>query len=125
MLATRLGTTRNALDKTLHVARGRLRGYLAHAGYLEASPIQAGSLTPETVQRLLRDTRPWLSYDDCFHLLDQYVETLLAGPDVAWPATEHLAGCSACAEEAVSLLLLAAHDTDVDPAAALRRLPAT
>jgi hypothetical protein len=83
-------------------------------------------LTPETVQRLIRDTRPWLSCDDCFHLLDQYVEALLAEPDAEQPAMQaHLAGCSACAEEAVSLLLLAAQDSGVDPAPALRRLPAT
>jgi hypothetical protein len=83
-------------------------------------------LAPETVQRLICDTRPWLSCDDCFHLLDQYVEALLADPDADRPAMRaHLAGCSACAEEAVSLLLIAAHDVGVDPAEALRRLPAT
>lgn len=83
-------------------------------------------LAPETVQGLIRDTRPWLSCDDCFHLLDQYVEALLADPDTDQPAMHaHLAGCSACADEAVSLLLLAARDAGVDPAMALRRLPAT
>ena len=34
VLADRLGTTRGALYKTLHVARGRLRAALAAAGYL-------------------------------------------------------------------------------------------
>ena len=83
-------------------------------------------LPPETVQRLIRDTQPWLSCDDCFRLLDQYVEALLADPDTDQPAMQaHLGGCSACGEEAVSLLLLAAHDAGVDPAPALRRLPAT
>jgi len=82
-------------------------------------------LEPETVQRLICDTRPWLSCDDCFHLLDQYVEALLADPGVHRPEMRaHLAGCSACAEEAVSLLTLAAHDAGLDPAPALRRLPA-
>jgi hypothetical protein len=34
----------------------------------------------------------------------------------------HLAGCAACAEEAASLLLLAAQDAGIDPDPALRRL---
>ncbi|HEY7046718.1 MAG TPA: hypothetical protein VH373_05820 [Jatrophihabitantaceae bacterium] len=37
----------------------------------------------------------------------------------------HLAGSSAGAEEAVSLLLLAAHDAGLDPAPVLKCLPAT
>jgi hypothetical protein len=83
-------------------------------------------LTPETVQRLSCDTRPWLSCDDCFHLLDQYAEALLADADADDPAMRaHLAGCSASAEEAVSLRLLAAQDAGIDPAPALRRLHAT
>jgi hypothetical protein len=40
----------------------------------------------------------------------------------AMPA--HLSGCSACAEEATTLLLLAATDEGVDPAPALHRLTA-
>ncbi|WP_427015522.1 RNA polymerase sigma factor [Pseudarthrobacter sp. P1] len=36
VLADRLGTNRNALYKTLHDARGRLRAHLALAGYLPA-----------------------------------------------------------------------------------------
>ena len=36
----------------------------------------------------------------------------------------HLSGCSACAEEAATLLLLAATDEGVDPAQALHRLTA-
>lgn len=37
VLAERLGTNRNALYKTLHDARGRLRRYLSETGYLAAS----------------------------------------------------------------------------------------
>jgi RNA polymerase sigma-70 factor, ECF subfamily len=43
VLAERLGTTRNALYKTLHVARGRLRAYLEDAGYLDGSSTEAGA----------------------------------------------------------------------------------
>jgi hypothetical protein len=35
----------------------------------------------------------------------------------------HLAGCSACSEEATTLLLLAADDAGIDPRPALRKLP--
>jgi RNA polymerase sigma-70 factor (ECF subfamily) len=38
VLADRLGTTRNALYKTLHDARKALRSYLAARGFLNASP---------------------------------------------------------------------------------------
>jgi hypothetical protein len=37
----------------------------------------------------------------------------------------HLSGCSACAEEATTLLLLAATDAGIDPAPALQRLALT
>lgn len=82
--------------------------------------------TPQILRRLTIDTHPWLSCDDCFHLVDQYVELLLADPVAARPAMRaHLAGCSACAEEAESLLLLVAEEVGVDSAPALRRLAAT
>jgi RNA polymerase sigma-70 factor (ECF subfamily) len=38
VLAERLGTNRNALYKTLHDARGRLRAHLALEGYLTPAP---------------------------------------------------------------------------------------
>jgi hypothetical protein len=83
-------------------------------------------LTTDAVAQLTTDPGPWLSCDDCFRLVDRYVEELLAGADAtagelaAMPA--HLAGCSACAEEATTVLLLAAGDGGVDPAGALARL---
>ena len=86
-------------------------------------PLPAGAL-----RRLTTDPGPWLSCDDCFRLVDRYVEGLLADgaepvhPELAaMPA--HLAGCSACSEEAATLLLLAATDAGIDPAPALQRLP--
>ena len=85
-------------------------------------------LPPDTLQRLTTDPGPWLSCDDCFRLVDRYVEGLLdesIDPTdselAAMPA--HLSGCSACSEEATTLLLLAAEDSGVAPATALRRLP--
>jgi hypothetical protein len=88
-----------------------------------------GSLPLGALRRLVGDPGPWLSCDDCFRLADRYVEGLLAGGHdpadaemAAMPA--HLVGCSACAEEATTLLLLAAEETGVDPTTALRRLPA-
>jgi hypothetical protein len=84
-------------------------------------------LSTDALQLLTTDPGPWLSCDDCFRLVDRYVETLLSDPGepapdelAAMPA--HLSGCSACAEEAATLLLLAATDEGVDPAAAMHRL---
>jgi hypothetical protein len=83
-------------------------------------------LTPSILRRLTVNAQPWLSCDDCFHLVDQYVEMLLTDPSAELPAMRaHLAGCSACAEEATSLLLLTAQDAGIDPGPTLRRLPAT
>lgn len=82
-------------------------------------------LTNDALRALTTDPGPWLSCDDCFRLVDRFVEAVLAGaptaPDLAaMPA--HLAGCSACAEEATTLLLLAATEEGVDPETALHRL---
>jgi hypothetical protein len=86
-------------------------------------------LPTRALQLLSSDPGPWLSCDDCFRLVDRYVEALLsddAAPRdadfAAMPA--HLTGCSACAEEATALLLLAADDGGLDPSEALRRLTA-
>ena len=85
-------------------------------------------LTTDALTQLTTDPGAWLSCDDCFRLVDRYVEGLLAGPTAtsgelaAMPA--HLAGCSACAEEATTVLLLSAGEEGVDPADALRRLAA-
>jgi hypothetical protein len=79
-------------------------------------------LTANALRLLTTDRGPWLSCDDCFHLVDRYVDGLLAVPAPP-PAGEltalpsHLAGCPACAEEATTLLLLAAADAGLDPAA--------
>ena len=67
----------------------------------------------ELFARLTQDTDPYLSCDDCFHRIDQYVERRHADPghrDVLMET--HLAGCGACAEEAASLEeLLAAENS--------------
>jgi hypothetical protein len=84
-------------------------------------------LTPELARRLTLDTEPWLSCDDCFALIDEYVERMLDDPRYDHHAMRaHLRGCAACADEAVSLLELAAHDRGVDPQPAVARfgLPA-
>jgi hypothetical protein len=80
-------------------------------------------LTPHTVTQLTLDTDPWLSCDDCFRHVDEYAETMLAGATDPMPAmTVHLRGCPACAEEAETVLVLAAEDAGLDPAAAVDRL---
>ena len=66
-------------------------------------------LSTDALHLLTTDPGPWLSCDDCFRLVDRYVEAVLADgtepPDdelAAMPA--HLSGCSACAEEAPALV---------------------
>lgn len=71
----------------------------------------ARRLDPATVSSLLADTTPYLSCDECFASLDEYVERRLADPqhdDAAMAA--HLVGCGACAEEAAALTELLVHD---------------
>ena len=68
-------------------------------------------LNAETINSLLADTSPYLSCDDCFAQLDEYVERRLADPQYDDPAMQaHLAGCGACAEEAQTLGELLSHD---------------
>ena len=71
----------------------------------------ARRLDPATVSSLLADTSPYLSCDDCFARLDEYVERRLADPrhaDAAMAA--HLVGCGACAEEEAALTELLIDD---------------
>jgi anti-sigma factor RsiW len=64
-----------------------------------------------TLAQILGPAAPELGCDDCFDLVDVYVDAELRGEDA--DATipgmrEHLAGCPACAEEYQSLRALAA-----------------
>ena len=63
-------------------------------------------MTDDLIARLLGPGAPELGCDDCFDLIDRYVDLELAGqdPDGAIPGlSAHLAGCPACAEEHQSL----------------------
>jgi hypothetical protein len=58
-------------------------------------------LSAAQVARLVVDTTPYLSCDDCFARIDEYVERRAADPHHEDPAmAAHLAGCGACTEEA-------------------------
>jgi hypothetical protein len=57
---------------------------------------------PELVSRLLGPDAREVSCEECFALLDEYVERELAGehPETSMPAMRaHLAGCPACRED--------------------------
>ena len=61
------------------------------------------------VERMIGPTDPELGCDECFELLDAYVELELAGADAAaeMPLMRaHLRGCSACRDDRDSLLAL-------------------
>ncbi|MDO5710930.1 MAG: hypothetical protein Q4P32_04210 [Micrococcales bacterium] len=65
------------------------------------------SLTRQTIARLLIDTVPWLSCDDCFERIDSYAEAQLSGSAMRDHLMDvHLLGCPSCAEEAQSLIEL-------------------
>lgn len=83
-------------------------------------------LGPEAIDRFSADPGPWLSCDDCFERCDLEVEATLSGR-VGFPADflAHLRSCSACRDEARTLLELAAEDRGIDPTAAAARFAAT
>jgi hypothetical protein len=61
----------------------------------------------ELVAALLGPGAPELTCEECFELLDRYVDVALAGadPDAAVPGMKaHLAGCPACDDDYASLL---------------------
>jgi hypothetical protein len=66
-----------------------------------------------TVERLVGPVDPELGCDECFEVLDSYVELELAGAPAAaqMPLMHaHLAGCSACRDDHDSLLALLSAD---------------
>ncbi len=70
-------------------------------------------LSVDALHELIRDTKPYLSCDECFEKIDSYVERLSADPDHQDVALEvHLAACGACAEEVATLVELLADGPD-------------
>ncbi|MGH2873183.1 MAG: hypothetical protein ACRDL5_12070 [Solirubrobacteraceae bacterium] len=66
----------------------------------------SGASDGRLLERLLGPAAPEVSCEECFELLDRYVELELAGGDfeAALPGMDaHLRGCSACAEDRESL----------------------
>ena len=61
----------------------------------------------DAVARLIADTSPYLSCDDCFERLDEFVEARLRDPQHTDATMQiHLHGCAQCHEEADALLEL-------------------
>ena len=76
-------------------------------------PERETELTAEATARLLLDTSPYLSCDECFERIDRYVEQRqrdMSHHDVAMET--HLAGCGVCAEEARTLEELLNQDAE-------------
>lgn len=62
-----------------------------------------------TVEHVIGPTGPELGCDECFELLDAYVDLEVAGADAAAEMPlmcAHLRGCSACRDDHDSLLAL-------------------
>ena len=81
-------------------------------------------LSLKAVHALTLPTEPWLSCEDCFVMMDEFAEALIAAVPVPRmiAMTVHLEACTACHEEAESLVRLLASDAGSDPAAALARM---
>ncbi len=76
----------------------------------------------ELIARLLGPSGPEVSCEDCFELLDAYVELEVAGEDAdaRLPGMrEHLQGCPACREDHDSLREFVAQ-TGRDPSSSAR-----
>lgn len=70
------------------------------------------SLSDEQAKRFVVDTSPWMSCDECFDHLDEYVELPEATTTEWLPAmSAHLTGCQACREEVESLVILIDSDS--------------
>jgi hypothetical protein len=70
-------------------------------------------MTDDALKKVLGPTGYEVSCDQCFELLDEYVDLELAGADAdeRIPGMRaHLEGCGACREEHESLRALAASD---------------
>ncbi|MGH2879266.1 MAG: hypothetical protein ACRDK4_06665 [Solirubrobacteraceae bacterium] len=70
-----------------------------------------------TLARLLGPDGPQLSCDECFELLDRYVELEMAteSADEEIPGMRaHLIGCPACSEDHQSLLAYVAEQTPAE-----------
>jgi hypothetical protein len=67
----------------------------------------------DVIKRLLGPEGPEVTCEECFELLDQYVDLELTGADAdaRLPGMRaHLEGCPACHEDHESLLAIAAGD---------------
>jgi hypothetical protein len=67
---------------------------------------EVGRVDERVLRRLLGPAAPELGCEECFELLDRYVELELSGADAdaEIPGMRpHLEGCQACAEEHESL----------------------
>lgn len=77
-------------------------------------------LTQEVIDRLVANTEPWLSCDDCFEQADLAIEALLdSRTQFSDPFRVHLLACGVCHEEAESLAALVAEDHEMSGSQAI------
>lgn len=72
-------------------------------------------LSEEQARQFVLDARPWMSCDECFDHLDEFVDLadLAEGDLDEWvPAMmAHLTGCAVCREEVESMRVLLSNDS--------------
>lgn len=72
-------------------------------------------LSEEQARKFVLDASPWMSCDECFDYLDEFMDLVdpVESHANGWvPAmVAHLAGCGACREEVESLRVLLSSDS--------------
>lgn len=77
-------------------------------------------LTHSAIARLLTNSDPWLSCDDCFEQLDIAIEGAVGNLEgLSDELRVHLTACAVCHEEAQSLAALIADDFGLSPVEAV------
>ncbi len=106
-LVVELGSSRNAIYKTLFDARRKLRASSGHSRISGRRRFEAGMSSWGSLERFLRTDPADAGCAETFELLDRYVERELAHGDAAssYPGiAAHLSSCNPCVQDFEGLL---------------------
>ncbi len=86
---------------------------------------RAPGVVPDHVVPFVRHIDPWISCDDCFEMIDEFVQGFVDdGTGLPHALRIHLNDCEVCLEEAETLIALLEADEHRDANAALARFHA-